>query len=114
MWSKARDLAVYTPEERNRWVDFLRAVSILAVVFGHWLMAGLYVDEAGALRRGDLLSVASWTHWLTWGFQVMPVFFLVGGYSNSVSWEVITRKAAPGQAGVYRDWLANRVQRLIT
>lgn len=114
MWSKARDLAVHTPEERNRWVDFLRAVSILAVVFGHWLMAGLYVDEAGALRRGDLLSVASWTHWLTWGFQVMPVFFLVGGYSNSVSWDVITRKAAPGQAGVYRDWLANRVQRLIT
>lgn len=114
MWNKARELAQQTPAVRNRWVDFLRAVSILAVVFGHWLMAGLYVDAGGELRRGDLLSVASWTHWLTWGFQVMPVFFLVGGYSNSVSWEVITRKAAPGQVGVYRDWLANRVQRLIT
>ena len=114
MWNKARELALQTPEDRNRWVDFLRAVSILAVVLGHWLMAGLYVDAGGELRRGDLLSVAQWTHWLTWGFQVMPVFFLVGGYSNSVSWEAITRKAAPGQAGVYRDWLANRVQRLIT
>ncbi len=114
MWTKARELALQTPEDRNRWVDFLRAVSILAVVFGHWLMAGLYVDASGELRRGDLLSVAEWAHWLTWGFQVMPVFFLVGGYSNSVSWEAITRKAAPGQVGVYRDWLANRVQRLIT
>ena len=86
MWGKACELAEMTPPERNRWVDFLRAVSIMAVVIGHWMMAGLYVDPAGELRRGDLLSVADWTHWLTWGFQVMPVFFLVGGYSNSVSW----------------------------
>lgn len=114
MWSKARELAELTPPERNRWVDFLRAVSIMAVVVGHWLMAGLYVNEAGELTRGDLLSVSEWAHWLTWGFQVMPVFFLVGGYSNSVSWELVTKKAAPGQVGVYRDWLANRVQRLIT
>ncbi len=114
MWSKARELAELTPPERNRWVDFLRAVSILAVVFGHWLMAGLYVNEAGELTRGDLLSVSQWAHWLTWGFQVMPVFFLVGGYSNGVSWAASTAKAAPGQAGVYRDWLASRVQRLIT
>lgn len=114
MWSKARELAQLAPPERNRWVDFLRAVSILAVVFGHWLMAGLYVDPAGTLQRGDLLSVSSWSHWLTWVFQVMPVFFLVGGYSNGVSWDATLRKAAPGQAGNYRGWLASRVQRLIT
>ncbi|WP_299193148.1 acyltransferase [uncultured Erythrobacter sp.] len=113
MWSKARELAEMAPPERNRWVDFLRAISILAVVFGHWLMAGLYVDEAGALQRGDLLDTADWTHWLTWAFQVMPVFFLVGGYSNGVSWDATLRKAEPGQTGVYRDWLASRVQRLI-
>ncbi|MHA7818669.1 MAG: acyltransferase family protein [Erythrobacter sp.] len=102
------------PPERNRWVDFLRAVSIMAVVIGHWLMAGLFVDEAGELQRGDLLSVSEWAHWLTWGFQVMPVFFLVGGYSNGVSWEATLRKAQPGSEGKYRDWLASRVQRLIT
>ena len=118
MWGKARELAELAGPERNRWVDFLRAISILAVVFGHWLMAGLYVNEAGELQRGDLLSVSSWAHWLTWGFQVMPVFFLVGGYSNGVSWEASIRKARaenrPSQTGVYRDWLAARVQRLIT
>lgn len=113
MWSKARELAEMTPPERNRWVDFLRAVSILAVVCGHWLMAGVYVDEAGALQRGDLLSVSTWAHWLTWIFQVMPVFFLVGGYSNGVSWDATLRNAAPGQIGKYRDWFASRVQRLI-
>lgn len=114
MWTKARELAQMAPPERNRWVDFLRAVSIMAVVIGHWLMAGLYVDEAGALQRGDLLGTVDWVQWITWGFQVMPVFFLVGGYSNGVSWDATTRKAQEGQTGVYRDWLASRVQRLIT
>ena len=114
MWRKARELAQMAPPERNRWVDFLRAVSILAVVCGHWLMAGLYVDEAGELQRGDLLSVSKWAAWLTWIFQVMPVFFLVGGYSNGVSWNATLRKAEPGQIGKYRDWFASRVQRLIT
>lgn len=114
MWGKARELAQMAPPERNRWVDFLRALSIMAVVIGHWLMAGLYVDETGNLTRGDLLRVSEWAHWLTWGFQVMPVFFLVGGYSNGVSWEATLRKAEPGQTGKYRDWLASRVQRLIT
>ncbi|WP_379921053.1 acyltransferase [Erythrobacter sp. R86502] len=114
MWNKAHQLAEMTPPERNRWVDFLRAVSIMAVVIGHWMMAGLYVDASGELRRGDLLSVADWTHWLTWGFQVMPVFFLVGGFSNSVSWAATTAKAPRDAVGVYRDWLASRVQRLIT
>ncbi len=113
MWRKARELAQMTPPERNRWVDFLRALSIMAVVCGHWLMAGVYVDAAGELQRGDLLSVSTWAHWLTWAFQVMPVFFLVGGYSNGVSWDATLRKAEPGQIGKYRDWFASRVQRLI-
>lgn len=113
MWRKARELAQMTPPERNRWVDYLRAVSILAVVCGHWLMAGVYVDAAGVLQRGDLLSVSEWAAWLTWIFQVMPVFFLVGGYSNGVSWDATLRKAEPGQIGKYRDWFASRVQRLI-
>lgn len=114
MWNKARELAAMAPPERNRWVDFLRAVSIMAVVVGHWLMAGLYVDQAGELQRGDLLDVADWAHWLTWAFQVMPVFFLVGGYSNGVSWAATLRKKEPGATGTYRDWFASRVQRLIT
>ena len=37
----------------------------MAVVCGHWLMAGVYVDAAGELYRGDLLSVADWAAWLS-------------------------------------------------
>ncbi len=39
LWSRAGDLAEATPGERNRYVDFLRAASILVVIFRHWLVA---------------------------------------------------------------------------
>ncbi len=114
MWAKASEMAAMAPPERNRWVDFLRALSILAVVIGHWLVAAPYIDSDGAVQGGHLLGILPWSQWLTWGFQVMPIFFLVGGYSNGVSWSAQLRKAETGQTGVYRDWFASRVQRLIT
>lgn len=108
MWSKAKGLAQQAPPERNRYVDFLRALSILAVVVGHWLVAAPYVDASGKVVGGHLLGILPWSQWLTWGFQVMPVFFLVGGYSNGVSWASTRAKG-----GHYSDWFASRIQRLI-
>src|SRR6056300_1535475 len=76
IWSQASRLAAQTPAERNRYVDFLRAVSILIVVVGHWLIATAhYVD--GNLTPGHLLKSEPGTQWLTWIFQVMPIFFIV-------------------------------------
>ena len=74
-------MAERTPPERNRYVDFLRAVSICAVVFGHWLMATAYRTEAG-LEIGNVLAIQAPTQWLSWAFQVMPVFFM-GGLAGS-------------------------------
>ena len=82
-WSRAKELAERTPEARNRYVDFLRAFSIGVVVLGHWLMAAPSVDRDG-LTLSDMLRVSPWTQWLTWIFMVMPLFFLVGGYSPTV------------------------------
>ncbi|MCC6925400.1 acyltransferase [Novosphingobium sp.] len=107
MWSKAAEMAGKAPPERNRYVDFLRAMSILAVVVGHWLVAAPYMQD-GAVQGGHLLGIVPWTQWLTWLFQVMPVFFFVGGFSNGMSWSATQRKG-----GSYSDWLGGRVQRLI-
>jgi peptidoglycan/LPS O-acetylase OafA/YrhL len=107
IWSQASSLAEQTPEERNRYVDFLRSVSILVVITGHWLIAtAWYVD--GDLSQGKLLQSEPWTQWLTWLFQVMPIFFIVGGYSNAVSLESARRKQIP-----YAGWLATRLNRLV-
>lgn len=107
MWSRAREMAVATPPERNRYVDFLRAFSILAVVVGHWLVSAPYMRD-GAVVGGHLLGILSWSQWLTLGFQVMPLFFFVGGFSNGLSWAASQRKG-----GSFADWFASRVQRLI-
>ncbi len=107
LWSRAQAMAEKAPPERNRYVDFLRALSILAVVVGHWLVAAPSIKD-GAVDGGHLLGIIPWTQWLTWGFQVMPLFFLVGGFSNGVSWAA-TRRAG----GHHADWFGSRVQRLI-
>jgi len=46
--------------------------------------------------------------WLTLLFQVMPVFFLVGGYSNAASWDAAQRTGTR-----YGTWVAGRARRLI-
>jgi fucose 4-O-acetylase-like acetyltransferase len=107
MWARAKQLAEETPETRNRYVDFLRGVSICSVVFGHWLMAAPHY-ESGKPHMWHLLAVVPWSQWLTWLFQVMPIFFFVGGYSNMTSWEAAQRR---GQG--YNLWLGSRLQRLV-
>ena len=107
IWSQASEMASITPAERNRYVDFLRAASIMVVIVGHWLIATAhYVD--GTMISGHLLKQQPQMQWLTWIFQVMPIFFFVGGYSNAVSLESASRKGV-GYAG----WLAARLKRLI-
>ena len=108
IWGRAREMALQAPPERNRYVDFLRALSIMAVVIGHWLVAAPYVDSSGAVQGGHLLGILPWTQWLTWGFQVMPLFFLVGGFSNGVSWSANRRQGAS-----YSHWFSSRFRRLI-
>ncbi|MCZ6538045.1 MAG: acyltransferase [Gammaproteobacteria bacterium] len=109
IWSQAKDMAAKTPDERNRYVDFLRAVSILAVITGHWLIVALYYHDGSLNPPGTLLAIQPETQWLTWLFQVMPIFFIVGGYANAVSLESARRRGV-GYAG----WLAARLNRLVT
>ena len=106
-WAQAGRLAARTPESRNRYVDFLRAVSISAVIVGHWLIAAPWM-EAGQIRLDHMLDRAPWTQALTWIFQVMPIFFMVGGYSNAASWS-----AAKRRGDGYGSWLSGRFQRIV-
>jgi len=107
LWERALWFADRTPESRNRYVDFLRALSILAVVLGHWLISAPHFAD-GRPAYSQLLEVAPWSRWLTWLFQVMPLFFFVGGFSNGVSWESARRKQIP-----FGQWLDARSRRLL-
>ncbi len=100
-------MADRTPPARNRYADFLRAASIGVVVTGHWLMAAPYLSN-GKAELGHILDLSPWSHWLTWALQVMPIFFIVGGFSNSISWQ-----KAQERGQTYADWLRSRFRRLV-
>ena len=88
----ALDQAVsLTPSTRDRYVDFLRALSIVVVVIGHW-MIGIIRWEDGFIRSTSAIGVTSWLWLATWFLQVMPVFFFVGGFSNLVAYEAARRR----------------------
>ena len=106
-YTDAVQLAAETPESRNRYVDLLRAISILVVVIGHWLMAAPQLVGDG-LSFNQLLSTNDWTHYLTWMVQVMPLFFLVGGDANAASW-----RSARLRNETYGAWLRARLRRLV-
>ena len=106
-WARALELAEQTPESRNRYVDLLRAIAISCVVLGHWTMAAPYLHEGQAAIE-HLLAVEPWTQWLTWFFQVMPVFFFVGGFSNGTSWRSNQTKGR-----TFSYWFASRLERLL-
>ena len=110
IWSRASEIAEATPLERNRYVDFLRAVSIVFVITGHWLITTAVWDAGNDTLRPVLaLESVRWTAWLTWLFQVMPIFFIVGGYANAVSLEGARKKHLS-----YAQWLTGRLHRLLT
>ncbi len=92
--------------ERNRYADLLRVVAIGSVVYGHWLLISVTYRN-GQLSGADALDYVRWGRWVTWAFQVIPVFFLVGGYANARSW---TAHQAGGET--WTVWVRDRAMRL--
>ncbi|PWI20645.1 acyltransferase [Streptomyces sp. Act143] len=97
---------VATPAGRDRAVDALRAIAILGVVLGHWLVTALVADGR-ALHTASPLQHMPWLAPISWAFQTLAVFFLVGGH-------VATRSLATARARgtTYGAWLAARLSRL--
>jgi hypothetical protein len=105
--SRLDELARATPATRDRYVDFLRAASIVAVVFGHWFIA-INHFERDIFSTTSAVGVTSGMWLGTWLFQVMPVFFFVGGFSNLVSYEAFRRRGAT--SGTF---VRSRLERLL-
>ncbi|MEU5724902.1 acyltransferase [Micromonospora sp. NPDC047738] len=105
---RLRQLAERTPPSRERYADLLRALAITLVVLGHWIISVIGRDQAGHPTGHSALGDLPWAWPLTWGVQVMPVFFLVGGYANAAaltSWR--------SRGGDATGWLIDRSSRLI-
>ena len=106
--TRARGLAAKidaaTPAHRDRTVDALRALAIAGVILGHWLVTALVLTSGRTghgLHDESPLATMPYLTPLSWIFQTLAVFFLVGGYA-----------AARSYHGDYRSWLRKRLARL--
>ena len=95
-----------TPDSRDRAVDALRACAILGVVLGHWLVTALVAHDGG-LYTASPLGRMPWLAPISWIFQTLAVFFLVGGH-------VATKSLACAHARglTYGQWLRARLGHL--
>ena len=85
-------------------VDVYRVFAVTVVVIGHWLVSAVTFHD-GQFGNDYPLDAMPWTRWLTLVFQVVPVFFLVGGYASAASW---TRwREAGGRR--WTEWVRNRL-----
>lgn len=97
-----------TPSDRNRAVDFYRALAMTMVAVGHW-MGMVAVFDGGDLVAGNLLDFSPEYGWITWIGQVMPLFFFVGGFASATSLRSAERKGMRPA-----DWVATRLNRMVT
>ncbi|MEH3141829.1 MAG: acyltransferase [Mycobacterium kyogaense] len=86
-------------------LDLYRSAAVLLVVIGHWLLSVMTYRD-GSFGRDNPLVLMPLTQWITWFFQVVPVFFAVAGYASATSWERLPADA--GTAG-RQDWIRRRV-----
>ncbi|MEU7897272.1 acyltransferase [Nonomuraea sp. NPDC049152] len=71
---------------RDKYVDWLRAVSLITVVVWHWAFTILVWTPEGPSPTSPL-GFTSGLWMLTWLFQVLPLFFYVGGHVHLLSWQ---------------------------
>jgi peptidoglycan/LPS O-acetylase OafA/YrhL len=101
-------IATATPPGRDRAVDALRAAAVLGVVLGHWLVTAL-VSDGRTLRTASPLQHMPWLTPVSWVFQTLAVFFLVGGHVATRGYTSARARGVP-----YRQWLTGRLTRLFT
>ncbi|MBW9093934.1 acyltransferase [Microbacterium jejuense] len=95
------------PRGRDRAVDLVRAACILGVVVLHAMMVGVAVPDGAP----SFVNASDGTWWivpLSWVFQVMPLFFVIGGFSAATAYR---RSRERGSDAV--DFVSGRVHRLL-
>jgi Acyltransferase family len=96
------ELAARTPDDRDRVLDVIRIVALIGVIAGHTLMA-ISIIRNHVLIWENLLTASVVFQFMTWIFQIMPLFFFAGGAACLSSWQ-------PGAN--WGGWLMKRCTRL--
>jgi hypothetical protein len=105
--SQLDDYVASTPPDRDRFVDLLRVLAIGVVIVWHWALSITHWDD-GALVMPNPIDVVPGARIATWVLQIMPLFFVVGGFVNYAGWISVRR-----DGGGAREFYRVRVRRLL-
>lgn len=93
--------------KRDLTLDLARVFCVLLVVVIHLLFIGVGRDAAGDLVISRPLEEQPWFAGVTWAGQIMPLFFVVGGFASLTAWRSNVRRGGTGA-----DYVKTRVLRL--
>ena len=97
--------------KRDLTLDIARVFCVLLVVAIHLKRVGVGVDRPGNLvaqaPNDSPLGSQPWFAGVTWAGQIMPLFFVVGGFAAITAWRSTVRRG-----GTAADYVRNRVLRL--
>ncbi len=89
-------------------VDAARALCIVVVSLWHWTLSVTHRAADGALVMPNPVDAVPGSWLATWVLQVMPLFFVVGGYAHLAAWERARADGTP--AGRF---VGDRLRRLL-
>ncbi|WP_157509483.1 acyltransferase family protein [Glaciibacter superstes] len=92
---------------RERSVDLVRAICLVVVVVLHGTMAGVTIGQGG-LEITNVMEGQVWFAPASWVLQIMPLFFLVGGFSSLTQWRRMQLRGEPAS-----EYVRGRVVRLL-
>ncbi|WP_433661002.1 acyltransferase family protein [Nocardia sp. CA-128927] len=93
--------------QRSWTIDLGRVFAIGVVVVIHWISVRVTVTDGVVRGETALHGRPIWA--LSWVIQVMPLFFLAGGFANTL---IVDRWRASGLS--YGEYLGPRARRLVT
>jgi hypothetical protein len=83
-----------TADRRDRSIDAVRAVAIVGVVAGHWLVTGLVPGPDGVTTASPLTTMPALAP-ATWLFQTLGLLFFAGGYAATHARGGVARLVRP-------------------
>ncbi|QIM17844.1 acyltransferase [Leucobacter coleopterorum] len=92
---------------RERSVDLVRAACLLAVVGVHALMVGVSVQGGIPVLENALESWSGFTEF-SWFAQMMPLFFILGGFASATHYRRVRARGVTPSA-----YVATRLCRLL-
>lgn len=101
-------LVVTTPDSRDRVVDAARALCIVVVTLWHWALSVSHRTADGSLVMPNPVHAVPGSWLATWILQVMPLFFVVGGYAN-----LAARERADATGTSAGRFVGDRLRRLL-